>query len=282
MTDRNPTYQKIRSLLASYYSGTTDPAAEKELRELLNHTEPLPADLLAERDLLELTAAEASASLDDIEVPDGLEQKLRLQIRTGAAASRRRNRLRIFTAGIAAAVAAVITLTAVDVAQFKADLSGHAGQTAATSVSNPDSAERLIRRNTAQIAAAAMADSATFSMQSAPERNISHANIAKASTAPLHPAATATADRQEPSARKIQTREEYTSTPMDARQKQQLEILSREIAAAGNVSRKISEDIRGTLTSGTADVSLAISSAMTEAIDNGRTNCDYCGEMVMP
>lgn len=98
---------EARRLLELYYEGTTTPDEMAELRRLLAESEPLPEDLAAERRLLDLLEEARDESESSIDVPEGLEAALRLNVRRMAAAEGRSRMLRrswVRRCGVAAAV----------------------------------------------------------------------------------------------------------------------------------------------------------------------------------
>lgn len=102
--------KEIRKLLSLYYEGTATPAEVHRLRIGLETLEPLPDDLALELELLRMVDDAAPLAMAAVDVPDGLEKKLRLDIHRRAAAQRRSAWLRWSGVGVAAAVTAVLML----------------------------------------------------------------------------------------------------------------------------------------------------------------------------
>lgn len=102
--------KKIRELLSLYYEGAATPAEVHRLRIGLERLEPLPDDLALELELLRMVDDAAPLATAAVDVPDGLEKKLRLDIHRRAAAHRRRTWLRWSGIGVAAAMTAVLML----------------------------------------------------------------------------------------------------------------------------------------------------------------------------
>ena len=102
--------KEIRKLLSLYYEGTATPAEVHRLRIGLETLEPLPEDLALELELLRMVDDAAPLAIAAVDVPDGLEKKLRLDIHRRAAAHRRRTWLRWSGIGVAAAMTAVLML----------------------------------------------------------------------------------------------------------------------------------------------------------------------------
>lgn len=105
MTDR---IKEIRTLLERWYDASTTPAEETRLRNLLERTPDLPADLRRELDFLRMVATDAPTPQQVHEAPDGLEQAL---LRTIDKCSRRERfaRRRSFAA-ISLAAAALLAI----------------------------------------------------------------------------------------------------------------------------------------------------------------------------
>lgn len=102
--------KEIRKLLSLYYEGTATPAEVHRLRIGLETLEPLPEDLALELELLRMVDDAAPLAMAAVDVPDGLEKKLRLDIHRRTAAHRRRTWLRWSGIGVAAAMTAVLML----------------------------------------------------------------------------------------------------------------------------------------------------------------------------
>lgn len=130
MTLLNQTYQKIDTLLERFYAGELSGSGEQELHDLLLHTSPLPERLERERDFFLLLEGEMQREVEEIVVPTELEQKLRRQLRTQAAESRRglllrRGLLKWLTAGAAAAVIAAIAISLLNTDTLTPNLPPH-------------------------------------------------------------------------------------------------------------------------------------------------------------
>ncbi len=108
--------QEIQSLLAAYYDGTTDPSQEQHLRRLLNEGDALPAELVAERDILN-----ALASVPEVDMPSQLAPAINIMIeRLNRQESHRRHGRRLTSAiAIAASVILVATLSLLFVRSFR-------------------------------------------------------------------------------------------------------------------------------------------------------------------
>ena len=103
--------KEIRKLLSLYYEGAATPAEVHRLRIGLETLEPLPEDLALELELLRMVDDAAPLAMAAVDVPDGLEKELRLDIHRRAASQRRRVWLRWSGIGVAAAMTAVLMLT---------------------------------------------------------------------------------------------------------------------------------------------------------------------------
>lgn len=108
--------QEIRSLLAAYYDGSTDPGQEERLRRLLNEADTLPADLRTERDIMN-----ALTAVPEADMPSQLAPALNIMIERmyRQESHIRRGRRLTSVIAIAASVILIATLSLIFVRSFR-------------------------------------------------------------------------------------------------------------------------------------------------------------------
>lgn len=98
--------QEIRTLLAAYYDGNTDLSQEQRLRRLLNEADSLPAELEAERDILN-----ALATIPEADMPSSLGPALNIMIERMNRQESHLRKGRRFTSAIAIAASVILVAT---------------------------------------------------------------------------------------------------------------------------------------------------------------------------
>lgn len=260
MTYNNENITLIRTMLEAYYSGLLDAAGEARLRQLLEETAPLPADLKEERQLMRLTSAAVLSLLDEENVPEGLEETLRADIHRRAVAGQRRSWRRWLYAGAAAAVAAVMFTLAVIAPRDTSSeqtLTAQTQQTAAPAPS-PSKSPAVPQPN---MLASASQPATSAQTPSAPTKST-----------PARKSASAVAAQPLPSSEEAVTAE--TTPAFTDEESQQMLLLGEELAQVKQLMIAANEEIGSEFNSVVDNAVISRSACMTEVFAAGGRHTD--------
>lgn len=258
MTYNNENITLIRTLLEAYYSGSLDAAGEARLRQLLEETAPLPADLEEERQLMRLTSEAVLSLLDDEDVPEGLEETLRADIHRRAVAGHRRSWRRWLYAGAAAAVAAVMVTVAVIAPRDGSSEQPLTAQTQQTTAPAPAKSTAAPQPN---MLASASQPATSTQTPSAPAKG-----------APARKAASAVTSQPLPSSDEAVTAE--TTPALTDEESQQMLLLGEELAQVKQLMIATNEEIGSEFSSVVDNAVISRSACMTEVFAAGSRHTD--------